>query len=346
MTQVSALPSSFIPHPSSLPRPGRRRYTAMTGTRMKDQSERMSTKRDSETDGLLVIDKPSGPTSRDVVDRVQAWFPRGTRVGHTGTLDPLASGVLVICVGRATRLVEYVQRMGKTYETTVTLGARSDTDDAEGKVEIVAGATVPSRSEIAVALKPFLGEIEQVPPAFSAANVQGRRAYALARRGHQVALEARRVRIDAIEMLAYEYPRLDLEVLCGKGTYIRSLARDLGKSLGCGALVQILRRTRVGPFRVEDAIGIDSDPAVARGRLLPPLAALADLPKIRFADLECESLRHGKRVSIPGSALSEMVLGNGSAAVAVDRNGALVGVVALELPKGVVPLKTFEQNPR
>jgi tRNA pseudouridine55 synthase len=214
--------------------------------------------------GLVVLDKPGGMTSRDAVDAALRWFPRGTRVGHTGTLDPLATGVLVLCVGSATRLTEYVQQMAKTYRTTVRLGARSDTDDADGTVTPVDVLHPPQREELENCLQTFLGEIEQVPPAFSAAKVTGRRAYDLARQGREVALEARRVRIDGIDVLRYEYPEADLEVRCGKGTYIRSLARDVGERLGCGGLVQVLRRTRVGPFQAADAVSLEADAATAR----------------------------------------------------------------------------------
>src|SRR5262249_14807566 len=169
--------------------------------------------------GLLVIDKPGGITSRDAVDRALRWFPRGTRVGHTGTLDPLATGVLVLCVGSATRLTEYVQQMGKTYRTTVRLGARSDTDDADGTVTPVVGAVAPTREQLDACLQGFLGEFEQVPPAFSAAKVTGQRAYDLARKGQEVTLQPRKVRVDGIDVLRYDYPEADLEVRCGKGTY-------------------------------------------------------------------------------------------------------------------------------
>src|SRR4051794_35563280 len=179
--------------------------------------------------GLLVLDKPVGITSRDAVDRALGWFPPKTRVGHTGTLDPLASGVLVLCVGRATRLTEYVQAMGKTYVADVMLGGRSATDDAEGPITLVAVHRIPDRAAVEEALSHFVGRIEQVPPAYSAAKVGGRRAYDLARRGADVALAPRTVRVDAIDVRAFDYPRLTLEVRCGKGTYVRSLARDLGE---------------------------------------------------------------------------------------------------------------------
>src|SRR5713101_3174929 len=140
---------------------------------------------DPAINGLLVVDKPSGMTSRDVVDRAARWFPRRTRVGHTGTLDPLATGVLVLCIGQATRLTEYVQRMGKTYRAGLRLGARSDTDDADGTITPAAVDQPPGQEPVQVALEQFIGEVDQVPPAHSAAKVAGRRAYDLARRGEE-----------------------------------------------------------------------------------------------------------------------------------------------------------------
>ncbi|HJZ54556.1 MAG TPA: tRNA pseudouridine(55) synthase TruB, partial [Gemmataceae bacterium] len=184
--------------------------------------------------GLLVIDKPGGMTSRDVVNRVQKWFPRKTKIGHTGTLDPLATGVLVVCVGAATRLADFVQGMGKTYASRFRLGTTSTTDDADGEVTANPAAVPPSCEQIDAAIPAFLGNIEQVPPAFSALKVAGERAHDLARQGKDVALAARTVRIGAIRVLGYEWPWLDVEIDCGKGTYIRSIARDLGTKLGCG----------------------------------------------------------------------------------------------------------------
>ncbi len=272
-------------------------------------------------DGLLVLDKPSGITSRDAVDRAEGWFPRSTRVGHTGTLDPLATGVLVLCVGAATRLTEYVQRMSKTYLTTVCLGARSDTDDADGSVTPVDGAVAPPREDVERCLAGFVGEIDQVPPAFSAAKVTGRRAYDLARRGEAVGLAARRVRIDGIDVRRFEYPELELEVRCGKGTYIRSLARDLGERLGCGGLVRVLRRTRVGPFRPEDAVPLDAPPESARARLLPLSAAVAELPFVAVPAEAVAPLRQGRAVPMPvGSAPA------GEECAVLGPDGSLVAV--------------------
>jgi len=165
--------------------------------------------------GFLVIDKPGGMTSRDVVNRVQKWFPRKTKIGHTGTLDPLATGVLVICIGAATRLADYVQRMSKSYTSRFRLGAASTTDDADGRITESPIPRLPTREQIENELASFVGTIEQVPPAFSALKVEGQRAHELARRGNDLQLEARSVRIDAIRVEAYEWPYLDVDVDCG-----------------------------------------------------------------------------------------------------------------------------------
>lgn len=245
-------------------------------------------------DGLLVLDKPGGITSREAVDRALSWFPRGTRMGHTGTLDPLATGVLVLCLGQATRLAEYVQRMRKTYRAGLLLGARSDTDDADGTVTPVAVAQPPELPQLHDALDRFRGEIDQVPPAYSAAKVAGQRAYDLARQGQEIDLRPRRVTIYRIDLLRYDWPLLDLEVHCGKGTYIRSLARDLGDLLGCGALVQTLRRSRVGPFTAAEAVTLDAAADQARARLRPAVEALAELPRLVVTADEARRLRQGQ----------------------------------------------------
>jgi tRNA pseudouridine55 synthase len=292
--------------------------------------------------GLLVVDKPGGMTSRDVVDRAVTWFPRGTRLGHTGTLDPLATGVLVLGVGAATRLTEYVQGMAKTYRAGLLLGARSDTDDADGLVQAVAcPGPLPDRAAVVACLQEFTGTIDQVPPAFSAAKVTGRRAYHLARRGEEVALEPRRVRVDRIDLLAYEYPRLEIQVHCGKGTYIRSLARDLGNRLGCGALVETLRRTRVGPFEAAGALSLGAEAAFARSRLLPLSAAVAELPRVTVELGDVARLRRGQKVLLPG-ALSPTTLSAGEEVAVLDTVGQLVAVGGVDFDKRLLaPLKVL-----
>jgi tRNA pseudouridine55 synthase len=282
--------------------------------------------RESSYHGLLVLDKPSGLTSRAATDRALGWFPRGTRLGHTGTLDPLATGVLVLCLGTATRLAEHVQRMAKTYRSTFLLGATSDTDDADGLVTPRRVEQPPDRRKVQEALASFIGEIDQVPPAYSAAKVAGRRAYNLARQGAEVALQSRRVRIDEIIVQAYEYPRLEVEVRCGKGTYIRSLARDLGERLGCGALVEVLRRTRVGLFTVDDSLTLDADAATARARLLPLATAVAELPRLTLTADGVRRLRQGQKVPLPEDAVPLHSLET----AVFDPTGGLVAVARID----------------
>jgi tRNA pseudouridine55 synthase len=273
--------------------------------------------------GLLVLDKPSGITSRDAVSRAQRWFPPKTKLGHTGTLDPLATGVLVLCVGSATRLAEYVQDLPKTYETALRLGARSDTDDADGTIAAGPDAVPPTAEGIRSALDSFFGEIEQVPPAYSAAKTSGKRAYDRARSGEEVTLAPRKVRVDRIEVLGYTYPELRLRIDCGKGTYIRSIARDLGEKLGCGAYVTVLRRTRVGPFTPEQAIPLDTDAETARSRLLPLEAAIAHLPRVVLDEPDVRRLRNGQSVV----SAEARPLPPGEVAV-FDRTGQLLGIAS------------------
>lgn len=274
-----------------------------------------------ETSGLLVLDKPAGITSRDAVDRALRWFGRKTKIGHTGTLDPFATGVLVLCLGSATRLAEYVQRMSKTYRSTFTLGATSDTDDVDGTITPVAGATDPGGKAVLEALASLVGTIEQVPPAYSAVKVGGRRAYDVARQGGQTSLAPKTVRVHGIDVRRYEWPTVEVEVRCGKGTYVRSLARDAGAALGCGAYVSALRRTRVGPFRADEALSPDADAATARGKLVPASLALAELPRIVLDAEEIRRLRNGQAVRAP-SEEEEVAL--------FDERGVAVGVGVVE----------------
>lgn len=249
--------------------------------------------------GWLVIDKPGGVTSRDVVNAAQPWFPRGTKLGHTGTLDPLATGVLVLCVGAATRLADVVQGMGKTYRSRFRLGATSDTDDADGTVAENAAAVPPTEDAVRAALARFVGELTQVPPAYSALKVGGKRSHELARGGAAAPLAARPVRVYAARLLGYLWPHADVEIECGKGTYVRSIARDLGAALGVGGLVLTLRRTRVGPFTAEQGIGLEAGADAARARLAPLDRALADLPRTTLDGEAARRFCHGQAVEIP-----------------------------------------------
>ncbi|WP_439623510.1 tRNA pseudouridine(55) synthase TruB [Gemmata sp.] len=271
--------------------------------------------------GLLVLDKPGGMTSRDAVNRVQKWFPRKTKIGHTGTLDPLATGVLVVCIGAATRLADYVQAMGKSYASRFRLGATSTSDDADGEVTETPAAVPPTREELEDALAALVGTIEQVPPAVSALKVGGRRAHALARQGRDVELAARPVRVDAIRLTHYKWPFADVEIDCGKGTYIRSIARDAGSQLGVGGMVETLRRTRVGPYTAEQGIGLDR--GAAGLKLLPMLSVLDGLPQVRLGAAEVVRLRQGQRVGFLAGVGEPP---EGAEVAVLDESGELIAI--------------------
>lgn len=203
---------------------------------------------------IIALYKPVGMTSHDAVDCVRKITGK-KRVGHAGTLDPLASGVLVVGIGReATKKLAGIAEGEKEYQVSITLGAASTTDDAEGEKTVVSVSAPPAREMAEEALRKFIGEIAQVPPAYSAVHTQGTRAYKLARKGRVVALAPRKVHIKEIELVDYAYPLLKLRVVCGKGVYIRSIARDIGEALGTGGYVSALERTRIGDFTLENTI--------------------------------------------------------------------------------------------
>ena len=224
--------------------------------------------------GLFVVNKPVGISSMGVVKRVR-WCAEGCKTGHAGTLDPLASGVLVCCLGKATKLVESMMDKTKVYETCIDLSAFTATDDAEAEREEVQVAKIPDRAAIDAALQQHTGEIDQRPPAYSACKIDGKPAYERARAGEVVQVRMKRVRIDQLECLNFEWPLLNLRVTCGRGTYIRSLARQLGEALGTGGYLRSLKRTAVGPFRLEDATDLADVPEPLTEADLIPLDAFA-----------------------------------------------------------------------
>jgi tRNA pseudouridine55 synthase len=256
--------------------------------------------------GLLVIDKPAGMTSHDVVARVRRLTGE-SRVGHAGTLDPAATGVLPVCVGQATRLVEYLSDADKCYLTEVVLGVQTDTDDLEGA--IVRAAPVPplTDADLERLLGGFRGPIEQTPPAYAAIKVGGQRLYDLARAGREVAIPVRAVTIHRLALLAWRPPALTLLVECSKGTYIRSLARDIGAAAGCGGYVQALRRVRAGPFCLADSLTLDALaaldlPAAWPEIALPLDAFLRDWPSVHLDEAAARAFRHGNPVAAPTPA--------------------------------------------
>ena len=291
--------------------------------------------------GVLNLAKPSGMTSRDVVD----WISRPLRkvkVGHAGTLDPLASGVLVVCIGSSTRLIEQVQRMPKAYRAVVRLGATSDTLDADGQIrpDDDSDLKIPDEAEVRAALAAQVGVIEQVPPQFSALKVDGRRAYDLARNGEAAPLVARPVRIDRVDLVAYDWPRLEIHVDCGSGTYIRSIARDVGEALGIGGLIEVLVRTRIGPFNLADAfdpIGQSIEAILAH--LQPPTDALGDLPRLTLT-AEQARLAGGGKLLDGARVASASGLFPGEVAL-IGPTGFLVAIAEV-LPTGAIqPRRVF-----
>jgi len=253
--------------------------------------------------GILLLDKPSGPTSHDMVYAVR----RGTgqrRVGHAGTLDPLATGLLIVCLGAATRLSEYLAGKDKRYTATVRLGQATDTYDAQGQV-VSASAVLPDRAAVEAALAGFRGPQQQVPPAFSAIKRGGQKAYELARRGQAVVLEARPVEFHALNLVAWQPPDVVLDVHCSAGTYLRSLAHDLGQRLGCGAHLAALRRTASGHSHVDEAVTLaDLQAAFANGDwqryLRPADAAVADWPAVPLAAEAAARIQRGQPVPLTG----------------------------------------------
>lgn len=275
--------------------------------------------------GILLVDKPAGLTSHDVVARTRRAF--GTRkVGHAGTLDPMATGLLVIGIEGATRLLTYVVGADKTYEATIRLGQTTGTDDADGEILVAADPEAWNAvTDVAVAdgIAALTGQISQVPSAVSAIKVDGRRAYDRVRAGEDVVLAAREVTVSRFDVLATRQGEgvLDLDVIvdCSSGTYIRALARDLGAALGVGGHLTSLRRTRVGPFEVADAVALD-DLADAR-TLTPARAAARILQPLTVSSEEARDLRHGKRLA------DQAVRLDGALAAAIDEDGTLVGIV-------------------
>ncbi|MCT8330877.1 tRNA pseudouridine(55) synthase TruB [Albidovulum sediminis] len=257
----------------------------------------MARKSGRDISGWLVVDKPAGMTSTAVVNKVR-WALNAKKAGHAGTLDPAATGVLAVALGEATKTVPYITDALKCYRFAIRLGAATNTDDAEG--EVIATASLrPSDAEIEAALAAFRGEIMQVPPQFSAVKVDGERAYALARAGEDMDLAARPLWVESLVLKARpDADTAELEMVCGKGGYVRSIARDLGQALGCLGHVLWLRREWSGPFEASDGVGIETIEREARtdaleARLLPLEVGLADLPELRATPEGAARLRNG-----------------------------------------------------
>lgn len=283
--------------------------------------------------GVLSVDKPAGPTSHDVVTAARRAL--GTRrIGHTGTLDPFATGLLVLCIGSATRLAQYLTGMDKEYEATARLGVVTDTLDRDGAVVAETdGTETLALADIRAAFEDQQGRRLQTPPAYSAKKIGGRKAYELARAGQAVELEPTEVTIHELEVLAVDGHHVRFRMRCSAGTYVRAVARDAGEALGVGAHLTVLRRTAVGRFRVADAVAMDrlEDGDTVAAALLSPLEAVAHLPTVALDADQVQRVRHGQ-------ALAMAALPEGLVALADD-----AGLVAIAEAGGgrVRPRKVF-----
>ncbi len=292
--------------------------------------------------GFLVVDKPRGATSHDMVDAARAWL--GTRrVGHLGTLDPLATGLLPLAVRGATKLVSFVDG-AKVYWSRIRLGIETDTLDAEGTETARHEGPLPDEAAIAEALEQFQGEIEQIPPMYSAVKRDGVPLYKLARKGEEVEREPRRIEIHSITLLRYEAPDLEIEVSCSPGTYVRVLAQDLGRALGCGGHLADLRRTGNGPFTLEmAATPEDLQAAADAGKIEELLVSPAEgvgLPQVPLDLAQIQRVLHGGEIR--SGALAREAVGGRYAGV--DRDGELIAILELG-PAGMLrPVRVLRQD--
>lgn len=287
--------------------------------------------------GILNIDKPSDITSHDVVARVRR-ATKIKKIGHAGTLDPLATGVLVLCLGKATRLSEYAMSHTKVYEAQIHLGVETDTYDGEGQITSTNPATVSQEAFEAV-LPQFSGDIEQLPPMYSAIKKGGKKLYELARKGETVEIEPRPVTIESLTIRNWKFPYVDVQVICSAGTYIRSLAHDIGQLLGVGGHLSALRRTASGNFRVENAVSLDTlHAAIERDEwqhyLLSPDLAIADMPSVTLTQEQSDTVRQGGFV--------ELTVNSTGLIGAFDPAGQLIAIMELrQHPTVWKPVKVF-----
>jgi tRNA pseudouridine55 synthase len=272
--------------------------------------------------GLLHVDKPVNLTSHDVVNKVRR-ISGIRRVGHSGTLDPLATGLLTLCLGQATRLVEYLVGLDKVYLVTIRLGQETNTYDGEGQITAEKPVEV-TRQQLDNALEQFRGQIEQVPPMFSAVKVDGQPLYRRARQGVDIERPARQVTVYDINQLSWQRPMLALRISCSSGTYIRSIAHDLGQVIGCGGHVASLRRTAIGEISIEEATPLDQlQPESWRQHLRPPDSAVYHLPLLELPDEDVQKISHGQRIPI-----EEVSHPTGESPVrAYDQEGHFIGIL-------------------
>ena len=236
--------------------------------------------------GVINAFKPQGMTSRDVVDKIVRCCPRKTKVGHAGTLDPMATGVLVVAVGPATRLIQYAQASGKSYTASFRMGYCSDTEDITGDVQSIADSPTVSQEEMVRTLDQFVGTIQQTPPMYSAIKVNGQRAYKAARKGVALEISARPIEVHSIRLLKFDFPEFTIAIDCGKGTYVRTLGRDIAKSLGSDCVMTALQRTAVGRFTNESSVKLEEiENHGVEKSLLDPISMIGSLPRIQALSL-------------------------------------------------------------
>ena len=294
--------------------------------------------------GFLVVDKPPAWTSHDVVQAARGWL--GTRrIGHLGTLDPLATGVLPLAIREATKLLPFMESADKTYVGAIRLGETTETLDAEGTVLQRHEAPLPDENAVRQVLSEFVGEIEQIPPMYSAVKQGGVPLHRLAREGRSVARAPKRVRIDRIELLKYAPPDVEIEVACTTGTYVRVLAADVGDRLGCGAHLAHLRRTQSGPFRnamalPPEILAREAEGAGLHARIIPPVNVLG-LSVLRLSEEEARRVRHGGDVGASGPPLTP-----GQKVAALDPGGGLVAILEVRPGRRLHPLRVLESVAR
>ena len=282
------------------------------------------------THGLLLVDKPAGPTSHDVVQAARRAL-RQRRIGHTGTLDPAATGLLLLCVGKATRLQQYLLGWPKTYEGEIRLGFATTTYDAEGEAQAEPRPVPPlGRDELAAFEHRFAGELQQLPPPYSAKKTGGRKFYELARAGEDVPREPKAVRIETLSLASTAPDRLRFELTCSSGTYVRSLAHDLGEALGCGGHLASLRRTRIGPWSVAQAVHAEvlaTRPSeLGEASFVPLSQTILPYPEVALNPTACEHFLHGREVMVRNV---EGAFVAGAPALVRDRTGGLVGIATV-----------------
>lgn len=297
-------------------------------------------------DGVLVIDKPAGPTSHDVVSRIRKSF-KERKVGHTGTLDPTATGVLPLVLGNATKVARYLTGGDKTYRATIVLGVETTTLDAAGQVTAQKPVTA-TPADIEAAARAFVGDIEQIPPMYSAKKIDGKRLYELARQGIEVEREPKRVHIHHIEVVSIEVPELTLEVRCSAGTYVRVLARDIGERLGCGGHLKSLVRVAAGPFVIAGAVPLQlaiDDPEAAKKMVVSVSRALSMLPRIDLPRDVARMIQDGYQLTVADlRTLDTPTFGDDDVIGLWVDGGDIIAVARAIMPSAELPLSRRDRH--